>query len=396
MKHLHFLLLSGLLFSSLGGLLPGQTVPRIQRERLRPYEAELQVRCRVEHFGEGEELVLRTQSRQSRLVYRLFDNLKGKKLLGEGNVLLNSVQPDSTWRIPLASPAERFVVEIVLTDLEQNQKYTNVLEVDRGAYDVGWYALAGFNGRSVLPAYAPVGVSVRPYCRRAGEQTLWVRFFSGPTATAPPPDALRDEAWSPRERPDSTWRMSNGGQLRLLNEGLYLVSADSAAREGFPVLATGGDFPDLTRADDLAGSIRYITTNDEYARLTERADIKPELDRFWLGAADGDKEKARALIRLYYSRIRAANGFFTDCKEGWKTDRGIIYTIFGPPQQVEKRDGREDWFYGPTILRGEVVFVFESYFSGQWLLRRDYSLRTPWAAQVYEWRHGVIPLGKGK
>ena len=36
----------------------------------------------------------------------------------------------------------------------------------------------------------------------------------------------------------------------------------------------------------------------------------------------------------YYRRVRFANEEFTQYKDGWKTDRGMIYILFGPPNQV--------------------------------------------------------------
>jgi GWxTD domain-containing protein len=366
-----------------------QDVPRLDRTGLQPYDLDLWLRCRVEHFGHEEELLLRTNSADAHLVYRLFDADKGRRFLGERSRTLQSWRGDTLWRIPVEAPLERFVLEVSLTDRASGRTVRDVLEIDRRRDDPGWYALADFNGRSVLPANAPVGVPVRPFCRLEGTRHLWVRYFGNLSAAAPPPDARRDDAWAPRMRPDSAWRIENGGALRLLYEGLYWISADSAARDGFPVLSTPADFPDITRADELALSIRYISTNDEYERLNGRMDIKPELDRFWLKAAQGDMEMARENIRLYYGRIRAANGFFGDCKPGWKTDRGIIFTVFGPPDQVEKRPGSEIWYYGPTKLRGQVSFVFEAFFAKQWILRRDPSYRIPYAAEVYEWRNGL-------
>jgi GWxTD domain-containing protein len=367
----------------------GQEIPRLDLEDLRPYDPEVWVRYRVEHFQHAEELLLRTSSTDARLVYRLFDAARGHRFLGERSLELQSFRGDTLWRIPVEAPLDRFVLEISLTDRTLGRTVREVVEVDRSPADPGWYALADFNGRTVMPAHAPVGVPVRPFCRKEGTRRLWVRYYGGLTAAAPPPDAQRDEAWLPRTRPDSVWAIDNGAQLRLLWEGLFWISADSAAKEGFPILSTEADFPDLTRADDLTLSIRYISTNAEYERLNGRMDVKSELDRFWLKAAGGDLESARGAIRLYYSRIRAANGFFSDCKPGWKTDRGILYTVFGPPEQVDKKGGREIWHYGPTRLRAQVSFVFEPYFSRQWILRRDPSYRIPYAAEVYEWRNGI-------
>ena len=143
-----------------------QDVPRLDRTGLQPYDLDLWLRCRVEHFGHEEELLLRTNSADAHLVYRLFDADKGRRFLGERSRTLQSWRGDTLWRIPVEAPLERFVLEVSLTDRASGRTVRDVLEIDRRRDDPGWYALADFNGRSVLPANAPVGMwgscSVRP------------------------------------------------------------------------------------------------------------------------------------------------------------------------------------------------------------------------------------------
>ena len=44
---------------------------------------------------------------------------------------------------------------------------------------------------------------------------------------------------------------------------------------------------------------------------------------------DKSLERAKELIKNYYGRLQHANLFFTSYLEGWKTDRGMIFMIFG-------------------------------------------------------------------
>jgi hypothetical protein len=45
----------------------------------------------------------------------------------------------------------------------------------------------------------------------------------------------------------------------------------------------------------------------------------------------GDSDRARRIAALYYRRTAAANRLFSNYKAGWKTPRGMIYILFGPP-----------------------------------------------------------------
>lgn len=54
----------------------------------------------------------------------------------------------------------------------------------------------------------------------------------------------------------------------------------------------------------------------------------------------------------YYSRITYANKAFKSYTDGWMTDKGMVYVIYGPPQQVDRQSSYEDgriyerWIYG--------------------------------------------------
>ena len=71
------------------------------------------------------------------------------------------------------------------------------------------------------------------------------------------------------------------------------------------------------------------------------------------------KERARGLIRTYYSRVEFANKLFTCHLEGWKTDRGLISIIFGPPNYISNNKNMEVWNYGDENNINALKFIFE-------------------------------------
>ena len=98
-----------------------------------------------------------------------------------------------------------------------------------------------------------------------------------------------------------------------------------------------------------------LSVVDEYRQILSSQKIKLEIDNFWLKTS-GSTERARELIKIYYNRVKYANEYFTSDREGWKTDRGMIYVLFGPPAKLYKSDNEEKWVYIQNNL--EVPFVF--------------------------------------
>lgn len=110
----------------------------------------------------------------------------------------------------------------------------------------------------------------------------------------------------------------------------------------------------------------YITTPEEIATL-RKGTFKERRERFldfWLRRADGNKEKAVAMRAEFYRRVDYANMHLSGgLGQGWQSDRGRIYIIYGPPDQVETH--QEDfttppyqiWYY--YNLKIEFVFLDE-------------------------------------
>lgn len=109
--------------------------------------------------------------------------------------------------------------------------------------------------------------------------------------------------------------------------------------------------------------VRYIITAEEqrtFRRLSagERSKF---IEDFWK-SRDPDPETPENSFRdEYFRRIAEANKFFmSEGREGWLTDRGRIFVLYGPPSERQQgalardRFGRcqEIWYYGnfPVIF----------------------------------------------
>jgi GWxTD domain-containing protein len=154
-----------------------------------------------------------------------------------------------------------------------------------------------------------------------------------------------------------------------------------------------GHFPEVRDVDELIASARYIATRPEFKLLENAPHPKLALDKFWL-ACDPDSDDARALIRTYYRRVREANTYFSGLRDGWRTDRGLVHIIFGPPGRVRRGGSYETWIYGDETNINAIIFQFRHRYRGDefnvFELDRSVSYRASWDARVKNWRNGRI------
>lgn len=161
----------------------------------------------------------------------------------------------------------------------------------------------------------------------------------------------------------------------------------------------GPHFPTLITARELAEPLTYLMTDSEYEEMMEIEDpdsLKEHMDRFWLSNV-GSLRRARTVISLYYERVESANKLFTNFKEGWKTDRGKIYILFGHPWYVDKLHNRLRWSY--TFNTGDPMYNLyferarapnEFYPFQHYLLDRRSSFHNLEYRQKQLWRTGLI------
>ena len=183
----------------------------------------------------------------------------------------------------------------------------------------------------------------------------------------------------------------------LPNEGFVFFQLDTLNDLGFTLFNFHNDYPLLKSAEQLIPPLRYLTTKDEFDLLVSSVNPKVAVDKYWLSNATS-KERARTLIRVYYSRVEFANKLFSCHLEGWKTDRGMISIIFGTPSYTSLVRNSEVWIYGDENNIHSLKFVFDQkpnpFSSNDFVLSRNYSYKNPWYRAVESWRNGKVYLLK--
>lgn len=159
------------------------------------------------------------------------------------------------------------------------------------------------------------------------------------------------------------------------------------------------NYPSIKTPQELALPLAYLMDEKEHKKLLAIEDpneMKNAIDRFWLSNIQ-NSNMAKSIISLYYQRVEEANKQFSNFKEGWKTDPGMIYILFGPPLYSDSFSDQMVWSYSYNQNDPEKTFVFNQskikskfYPFYNYLLQRNsfyYSIQTQ---QVDRWLTGSI------
>jgi GWxTD domain-containing protein len=223
--------------------------------------------------------------------------------------------------------------------------------------------------------------------RSANGKPLIVSYYNTVFPPALPPFAEKEGRNERFFFHDSVFRVESGARFFPKKEGLYLFQEDTAVARGFSYRVVRENFPKFTKIDELVPPLILVTTPEEFAALSNAKGEKAKFDKTILNIT-GDKDRARLFMKNFFRNIELANIYFSSYKEGWKTDRGMLYLIFGLPDEVSKNTGNEIWTYKSvntkfTFVRSGSVYDPENY-----VLLRDKRFTDAWFGMVDLWRKG--------
>lgn len=291
------------------------------------------------------------------------------------------------FRLPIPEKNFDYQLMVSITGRHTPIRYKDLVKVEYSVARIDPHIhLLDENGWPYSLGYIPVNESLTLDCETAKDRKISIEYYSDRSVPALPPFSAHAKPFKFLAEPDDETTVSCGTQYTFKEAGIYRVVADNSRYR--LICCVPPDFPKVTNVDELTLSLRYITKNEEYQAIRQAANPKQELDAFWLKRTSS-VERSRNLISIYYNRIQEANRYFTDFKHGWKTDRGMIFTIFGVPDKIEKAPLFEYWYYEPTTYREEAAFFFDHTLKGELILRRSEYLERTWNSQVLMWRQGI-------
>jgi GWxTD domain-containing protein len=249
------------------------------------------------------------------------------------------------------------------------------------------YPVNGFlenNEQVVFNSFVPANQQYT-FNGSGNNKPLHVYYYSQDFPAGSPPFAEKSSKVDRFMFADSTFTISPGTSHMIRKEGLYLVQEDSNSTDGFAFRGVNETYPKFTRLDDLTGPLIFIATKEEHDELLAANNEKAKFDKVILDITK-DKDRARNFIRSYFRRVELANQYFTSYKEGWKTDRGMIYMIFGLPNEVSHNENNEIWFYKNSQTRFTFIKTGSVYDPDYYVLLRDKRFMEIWYSTIDLWR----------
>jgi GWxTD domain-containing protein len=92
----------------------------------------------------------------------------------------------------------------------------------------------------------------------------------------------------------------------------------------------------------LDEDVRWIITDEErkaFMQLSNDEERDKFIEAFWDRRNPNPDSEDNEFKDEHYRRIEYANEHFAAGIPGWKTDRGRIYIVYGPPDEIENHDG---------------------------------------------------------
>lgn len=289
-------------------------------------------------------------------------------------------------------------IDITVYDIHKKTKYNHQLYADKQSRYTRQNFLVSTSKNKINTSYCfKLNDTVYLKSARTLEKKAIVDVFSKQFEIAAPPFSTKV-----RERfnyiPDSTFSLNldtTVSKLCLTSKGLYHIRTNQTNKNGVSLFVYESVFPKISDANDMILATRYIMSKKEFQNCESATNKKQEIDNFWVSLA-GSNERAKELIRKYYIRVQEANKLFTSYHEGWKTDRGMIYIVYGAPNVVYKNTNGETWIYGENKNPHSINFSFnlvENPFSdNDYILERNPMYKDSWYQAVDFWRQGRVYL----
>ena len=338
--------------------------------------------------------------------YILLPDYNKKEFLATGSIFLTKesvkIIGENVFAISIeiAKPnAPQALLKLEISDLETKQKSGDELIIRLNAEKVlDKFAIFDYKTNfPLMTSYSHIGDSIIVKDLVNSKKTFRISYFKNNFGEAPSPMAVGSHSVVTHSSPaDSTFQWQANHIVSFRKVGLYFFTeaSDTINGNGISIYIGDNRYPRFTKAHDLIKPIIYISSNEEINEVKKSTDAKKTLDHYWIKLANGNEDAARQSIKLYYRRVMLANQLFTTYKEGWKTDLGMVYTVFGPPDKINKLKDRQIWTYTQNSNFSEINFTFikrkSAFTESEYELQRYNEYEPIWFPVVDGWRTGAI------
>ncbi len=156
--------------------------------------------------------------------------------------------------------------------------------------------------------------------------------------------------------------------MHYSNYTIFLTAQDAkgnkaVTKANFRVRIRGVNF-DVENMDEAVKQLIYLASNKQIKEMMVGTELEKteKFKQFWEALDPTPGTLKNELMEEYYRRIAFSLEAFSVVQEGWKTDRGMIYILFGPPDEIQR---------GPFELDRKPYQVWEYYHIGKQFVFMD-------------------------
>ncbi len=292
---------------------------------------------------------------------------------------------------------DQYLIEINLIDLYGNKKSQSFIRVNKSndGNEQYYLSLKVKNNKPLFNEYFKRSDTLFIKNKDTNIKKMSVAYFKPDRNNAEKPfvskkqeqfNLKQDSIW---DIPIKTWN----AKFSSTKPGIYIIRADSVKIRGLLKVQFNNAYPMITNSENMLDALQYLLKDEEIKTMQNSVNKKLSIDNFWIKTT-GSKERARELIKIWYNRATYSNYYFTSYKEGRKTDRGMIYTVFGPPDDIKYFDDAEKWIYINTKEDTKLDFIFvkqdNSISNNDYSLIRESRYEVYWNKSIKSWRAGKI------
>lgn len=281
---------------------------------------------------------------------------------------------------------DKYTLFFRIHDLNRNYILQGFSYFDNSSiYSPNHFLLKDENNRILIKNYFNKGEKFRIISNVSNTDKIFVLYYKIDFPQAEPPFSVSPENIIKLEEPDSIslvlMQEGSTDYISTVQKGVYIIKSDTSRNEGLCLFHFYQGYPSVTTPLQMTKPLQYITTKKEFMEISQSKNLKTAIDQFWLDIS-GNPERASEMIKMYYNRVQNANLFFTTYKEGWKTDRGMMYVVMGPPETVYRSPSTETWYYSDGKSFTSIIIDFnksENPVSGyDFTLQRSLELKSTW------------------
>lgn len=96
--------------------------------------------------------------------------------------------------------------------------------------------------------------------------------------------------------------------------------------------------------DQAVEQLKYIAKGGDIKKIRKAPGAEKQrlFDEFWKSQDPTPGTDENELMDEYYRRVDFANANFAAFQDGWSTDRGMVYIILGPPEEIDRHPFESD------------------------------------------------------